>query len=259
MNEIAASERQLPDNLEDLTKFVLVGREKLNAVRAEIRAIKAVNLAVEVHEQKLSEAQDIADAVLDAEVKIGELTAKIEKATKDNAKKQINSGVDLIKPKAQTLQEIGIKQHTAERFEKMARHPETVEKAKADARAEGRIVTRQDVISRIVTPKPKQQTFSEMKQTAIMEHLDFKEKKKEHIVNFSDIKKEKENVELINLDTIASIRKAILTVGSLMIISKEEIDLIKNNMEERDKKELILSLRNATRTIIHLMNLLGGE
>lgn len=254
MNEITVSERQLPDNLEDLAKFVLVGREKLNAVRAEIRAIKAVNLAVEVHEQKLSEAQDIAEAVLDAEMKIGELTKKMEKAKNQYAS---NSGVTTTK--SEKLSEIGIDKMQASRFERLATHPETVEKAKADARAEGRIVTRQDVISRIVTPKPKQQTFKEMKQTAVVEHLDFKEKKKEHIVNFSDIKKEKENVELISLDTIASIRKAISAVGTLMIIPKEEIDLIKDNMEERDKKELILSLRNAMRTIVHLMNLLGGE
>ena len=259
MNEITVSERQLPDNLEDLAKFVLVGREKLNAVRAEIRAIKAVNLAVEVHEQKLSEAQDIAEAVLDAEMKIGELTKRMDKSVGGRPSETKDTAVHSFSTKSRQLEEIGIKEKTKQRFEQLATHPETVEKAKADARAEGRIVTRQDVISRIVTPKPKQQTFKEMKQTAVVEHLDFKEKKKEHIVNFSDIKKEKENVELINLDTIASIRKAVSAVGTLMIIPKEEIDLIKDNMEERDKKELILSLRNAMRTIVHLMNLLGGE
>lgn len=57
MNEVIAQSRQLPDNIEDLARFVLIGREKLTAVRAEIRAIKAVELAAEVHEQKLEEAQ----------------------------------------------------------------------------------------------------------------------------------------------------------------------------------------------------------
>lgn len=80
MNELTTQNIQLPDTLEDLSKFVLVGREKLNAVRAEIRAIEKVGLAKEVHEQKLLEAQEIAEAVLDAEVKVGELTARIPKA-----------------------------------------------------------------------------------------------------------------------------------------------------------------------------------
>jgi len=40
-NALVQQNAQLPDTMEDLSKFVLVGREKLNAVRAEIRAIGA--------------------------------------------------------------------------------------------------------------------------------------------------------------------------------------------------------------------------
>ena len=63
MNELTTQKAMLPDTINELSKFVLVGREKLVAVRAEIRAIKKVGLAQEVREQKLHEAQDIADAV----------------------------------------------------------------------------------------------------------------------------------------------------------------------------------------------------
>ena len=55
MSELIKQQTQLPSTIEDLSRFVLVGREKLNAVRAEIRAIEAIGLASEVHEQKLSE------------------------------------------------------------------------------------------------------------------------------------------------------------------------------------------------------------
>ena len=82
--EIAIYKSELPTNIEDLTKFVLVGRDKLTAVRAAIRAIDKVGLAKEVRQQKLLEAQDLADAVLDAEVRIGELTSSIPKATNAN-------------------------------------------------------------------------------------------------------------------------------------------------------------------------------
>lgn len=151
MNEIATSNIMLPETLPDLSKFVLVGREKLNAVRAEIRAINKVGLAREVRDQKLREAQDIADAVLDAEVRIGELTASIPKAQGiRNDLKPVRTGAE--KSKAETLQEIGIKQDTAERLEQLARHPEKVEEAKAKAREEERIVTRQDVLKEIKKP-----------------------------------------------------------------------------------------------------------
>ena len=57
MNEIiTTSQTQLPDTIPDLAKFVLIGRDKLKAVRAEIHAIDKVGMAREVYQQKLEEA-----------------------------------------------------------------------------------------------------------------------------------------------------------------------------------------------------------
>jgi len=69
----------LPDTIDDLAKFILVGREKLNSVKAEIRAIDRLKLAEDVHKQKLDEAAMLAEAVLDAEVRMGELLKKLPK------------------------------------------------------------------------------------------------------------------------------------------------------------------------------------
>ncbi|MBR1603248.1 MAG: hypothetical protein IJ667_07400 [Synergistaceae bacterium] len=104
MNEIAVNaQNNLPASFEDLTKFVLIGREKLVAVRAEIRAIKKVGLAEAVRRQKMSEAQAISEAVLDAEVRIGELMQAIPKATTNHKNKdlEIDSGVDFLKSKSE--------------------------------------------------------------------------------------------------------------------------------------------------------------
>lgn len=151
MNEIAERQVQLPNTIEDLSKFVLVGREKLNAVRAEIRAISKIGLAREVYQQKLSEAQDIADAVLDAEVKMGQLISAIPKEQgKRTDIEHIRNGAD--KSKKEQLDTIGVKPDTANRFETLAKHPEAVEMAKESAREDGRIVTRQDVFNEIKKP-----------------------------------------------------------------------------------------------------------
>ena len=69
---------------------------------------------------------------MDAEVKIGELTAQMEKA-QGFASIHPNSGEN-VKTKTEQLKELGINHH--ERFESLAKHPQAVEKAKADARAE---------------------------------------------------------------------------------------------------------------------------
>ena len=80
MSNLSIYQEDLPSNIDDLSKFVLVGREKMVAVRAEIRAIDKLGLAEGVRRQKLEEAQMISEAVLDAEVKIGTLTANIPKS-----------------------------------------------------------------------------------------------------------------------------------------------------------------------------------
>ena len=80
MNDLATTQVNLPDTLEDLSKFVLVGREKLTAVRANIRAIDKVGLAKEVYQQKQEEAQMLGEAVLDAETKMGDLLKQLPKA-----------------------------------------------------------------------------------------------------------------------------------------------------------------------------------
>ena len=93
MNDLAVrTEYELPTKIEDLSKFVLVGREKLVAVRAEIRAIDKVGLAQAVREQKLREAQSISEAVLDAEVRIGELMRDVPKGS-GRPVKILDSGV----------------------------------------------------------------------------------------------------------------------------------------------------------------------
>lgn len=58
VNELTTTQRQLPSTLPELSRFVLVGRDKLKAVKAEIHAIEKVGLAQEVREQKLHEAQE---------------------------------------------------------------------------------------------------------------------------------------------------------------------------------------------------------
>ena len=52
-DELQVLSSQLPDNLEDLSKYVMVGREKLVAMQAAIRAINRVGLAEEIRKQKL--------------------------------------------------------------------------------------------------------------------------------------------------------------------------------------------------------------
>lgn len=145
-NQITVTTQNLPTNIEDLSRFVLIGTEKLVAVRAEIRAIEKVGLAREVYEQKKREAQELGEAVLDAETKVGELMARVPKAKNqyDNA---VVSGVH--STKADVIEQAGFTVKQVQRFETMAAHPKAVAQAKAEAREKGEIVTRQSVLDKI--------------------------------------------------------------------------------------------------------------
>lgn len=150
---IVSRENELPVTMDDLSRFVLVGREKLAAVRAEIRAIEKVGLAQEVREQKLSEAQDIGEAVLDAEVRIGQLMAKVPKATGGQPyqkSRTLDTDVQSRQPtKAEVIEKVGFTPKQVQRFEILAKHPEIVAQAKAEARENDDIVSRSLVLNMV--------------------------------------------------------------------------------------------------------------
>ena len=144
-NKLAViQETNLPDTIEDLSKFILIGREKLTAVRAEIRAIDKLKLAEDVHKQKQEEAAMLAEAVLDAEVRMGELFQKIPKAVNQH-KSAADSGVGS-KSKKEVVADLGFSEKQAERFETLADNQDIVEFVKAEARENEDIPTRSRVL-----------------------------------------------------------------------------------------------------------------
>lgn len=153
MQSIVPTSTNLPANIEDLSKFVLIGREKLVAVRAEIRAIEKVGLAQEVREQKLREAQDISEAVLDAEVRIGELMAKVPKATGGQPYQARSTMDTAVQSKKDIIEQAGFTVKQVQRFETLAAHPEIVAQAKAEARENDDIVSRSLVLNMVKAQK----------------------------------------------------------------------------------------------------------
>lgn len=151
---------QLPAMIDDLAKFVLIGRDRMAAVRAEMRAINRLELAQEVREQKLAEAQDIAEVVLDAEVKLGQLIAAMPKA-KNQYESAIHNGV--YSTKEQSLKSVGFNQEQARRLETLAKHPEIVAQAKVETREQNDIVSRSFVLEKIKA-KEREQKQAEVAQ-----------------------------------------------------------------------------------------------
>lgn len=172
MEELTVFNSALPDTLPELAKYALFGRELLNAKRAEIRAISKLELAKGVHQQKLQEAQEIAELVTISEMRIGAMLKEIPKATKgtggnryQDAPVRENAPVDNFsniekqkkdageeqraKPKQEAIKELGFTPKQVSQFQRMAEHEDVVHEAIAKAKENDEIVTRSAVMQKI--------------------------------------------------------------------------------------------------------------
>ena len=162
MNDLVKANQNLPANMPELAQFVLIGREKLASVRAEINAIRKVGLAKEVLEQKRAEAQEIAELVTLSEVKIGAMLKEIPKASA-NQYKSANSSSDE-KAKSEAVKELGFNRQQVSQFQRMATHEDIVLEAIAEAKENDDIVSRAAVLKKIASSTPKPKTAKQMAQ-----------------------------------------------------------------------------------------------
>ena len=156
MNEIAITKCNLPANIDDLGKFVLFGEEKLNSVRAEIRAMNKLNVADAVLRQKQDEARQLTETVTYAQIRIGEITASMPK--NQGARSDLTSpeGWEKLQTKKQALDAAGLNNRRASEYERMAANQEIVEQVLADARESDDIASRSDILNAIKKAERKQ-------------------------------------------------------------------------------------------------------
>lgn len=248
--ELTKSTAQLPSTIPELTRFALVGRDKLKAVRAEIHAIEKVGLAQEVREQKLQEAQEIAEVVTDAEVRIGELLKQIPKATNGGANQyQAKSQCSEIKqkPKSQVIKENGLTQRQAEHFQIMADNPDSVARAKEKARKNGEVLSRSAVLNQIIDDCPKPKTAKQEAREAREKHDEFQQKKSEGgTLSFREIKEDAYNVRIIGRDFYGEILSAVQKVNGLSLFRDQtDIDATIKTIPQEQRKRLGDSINNS--------------
>lgn len=185
MNKLTTTSSNLPATPEDLARFVLVGREKLVAVRAAIRAIDRLDLAAEVREQKIGEAQALAGALLDAEARLGEMLREVPAAKNQYAHHSTVTSTS----KSQTVKELGFGRMQAFRFETLADNLDVVEQVKAEAAERDSVPTREDVLSRVrITKKRKEveQKVREYQKKTTAQSVDIHTTSKKYNIIYAD-------------------------------------------------------------------------
>ena len=151
MNEVIKSgQTMLPETLEDLTQFVLVGKAKVQAYMLKLQAVNRLSVAQEIRDQTLKEAQEVSNAVIAAECRIGELLQAIPKQSggvNQYNKEEKSNRVE--KTKSETVKAMGYTKDEASDYQQMAKHPEVVQAVIDKALQDGEIVTKASVMREI--------------------------------------------------------------------------------------------------------------
>ena len=86
MNEIKKRAGNLPAKIEDLQKYILVGRQVLKAHVAKLKAISAVEEGQVAHQAALEDTQDMAEILLYAEARMGALIPPLSVSRSSSSK-----------------------------------------------------------------------------------------------------------------------------------------------------------------------------
>ena len=226
MNEVVEYESiQLPDTLEDLTQFVLVGKAKLQAYMLKLQTVNKLSVAQEIRDQTLKEAQEISTALIAAEQRIGELLLTIPKAQGFASTIQDN-GVQNVKTKTEAVKEMGYSEREAKDYQQMAKNPEIVQKVIDEAIANGEVVTKTQVLKEIKAERDK--IKAEM--TDLKEERDYLQSQVEELQN-ADPKVVTKTVEKVPADYESLKEKAKLSDS----YKKDFSDMRKRYDEMADK------------------------
>lgn len=162
MNEITTFQSgQLPDTLEDLTQFVLVGKATLNAYMIKLRTVNKLSTAQEIRNQTLKEAQEVSTALIAAEQRIGELLLAIPKQSGNQYTSANSTQVEKAKSKSEAIKEMGYTKDEASEYQRMAQNPEIVKRVIDDALANGKVVTTSQVVKEISEEKKRSKALEE--------------------------------------------------------------------------------------------------
>ncbi len=131
----------LPVKAEDLAEYILVGRQVLKAQKAKLAAIQAVEKGLAACQAALNDTQDLAEILLYAEARLGEML------TKDNRSTGKRTSVGTFAGR-ETLPD-SIDKRQSHEAQELARHQDTIAQVVAKAREGGEVPVRQHVLREI--------------------------------------------------------------------------------------------------------------
>lgn len=204
--------------------------------------MKSWEEATEEEKRILRRAQEEAENLIDVRVKIGELYSAIPKESGKRTDVKPNRTIaDRLSEKQQFKQQTGLSNDQAERYAKLASHPEAVEAAKVDARENNDVVSQQKVM-RIITANtpspPKAPSLGQQAREAKKRRQEFEEKRQEGVISMDDARNDLEDKKIISREIYAELQRITVKTHWLAALNKSKdfqdmLDVITQDQKER--------------------------
>lgn len=256
MNNITTFQSaQLPDTIEDLTQFVLVGKAKLSAYMVKLQAVNKLSTAQEIRDQTLIETQELSTALIAAEQRIGELLLAIPKASGGDRKSEDFKNRDTSKfekSKSETIKDMGYSKDEAHDFQQMAKHPEVVQKVIENALENGEVVNKSQVMKEIAEVKRQAKEENDKLRKALSEsetnrikaekNQKVKEVKVEVLpADYEDLKKKAKNADAWKKDYERQQIKTGEKQQQILELQQQIKDLQEQTVREQSNNDMIAS------------------
>lgn len=149
MNRIKKRPENLPVKPADLQKWILISKAKLAAQIKAIKSIDQLTDSVAARQAALADTQDLAEELLYAEARMGEMLKSINRGDSARLSRKGQSSKAL---------PIGITYKQSKQSQELSRNEEAIAETVAKARDSGEVPVRNQVLRLIQANKPKPKT-----------------------------------------------------------------------------------------------------
>lgn len=249
MNEIITQTVQLPEIPVEAAKFVLVTEEKARLLRESIKTINKVGLAKEVYDQKLAEAQEVAEIAVDAARQLGLLLMNIQTAPgrRTDIETSILKGNE-VKTKTEITSEMGLSSKQVFQYQQMAQNPEAVQAAIQKAIENGDVVSRTAVMKQIQKAKEEAKAEAQAEMKGFAETIKAQSKREAREEVEAEMKALRQTNKVLKEQAE---KTATVVAPEDYEQTKKQVEMLEADNERltRERKEAIKELQDTKKTL----------
>lgn len=200
MNDLAEVQFQLPDTIDDLTKWDMFFSARIPLYKKLLKGVKSWEEASEEEKRILRRAQEEAENLIDIHTVMGEIYKGLpSEPGRPSGITDIDVGN--LSPKQEYREQTGISEKKAQRFASLSDHADVVAEVKEEARANNELATETEILKRIDRAKKEERARLETELAEKDKRIEFLEQdskeREDYIIELESREPEIKTVEVV--------------------------------------------------------------